>query len=241
MKNKIIFLVCVITILACKKSTEKSEVITTEIKDEWSYIFNGKTLDGWHLYNNPEGPNPWLIEDGALVFTGRESGSLPEYNLVTDTDYTNFKLALEWKISEVGNSGIMWGVIEHEKYTHPYDTGPEIQVLDNDRHPDALANPKFHQAGALYDLVEPSFDVCKPAGEWNLCEIEINHETNQGSVTLNGTQIVEFPLHGEVWNTLVANSKFKNWAGFGSFKTGKICLQDHGDKVWYRNIKIKEL
>ncbi len=99
--------------------------------------------------------NPWTIEDGTLFFPGRESGSKTEYNLVTDNDYTDFKLSLEWKISEAGNSGIMWGVIEDIKFEHPYNTGPEIQILDNERHPDAIANPKFHQAGALYDMVQP--------------------------------------------------------------------------------------
>jgi len=114
-------------------------------------------------------------------------------------------------------------------------------VLDNERHPDAKANPKFHQAGALYDMVQPKHDVCNPAGEWNLCVLKVNHETNQGSVTLNGIEIVSFPVHGEEWNALVANSKFKDWEGFGKHQTGHIGLQDHSDKVWYRNIKIKEL
>lgn len=241
MKKQILFLVCIVTIIACKKNTEKPKLIEPEVKDEWSYLFDGKTFDGWHIYQNPDEINAWIIEDSALVFTGKEAGNSAQYNLVTDNNYTNFILSLEWKISEGGNSGVMWGVNENEKYKRPYETGPEIQVLDNEKHPDAFKNPKFHQAGALYDLVQPSSDVCKPAGEWNLCEILINHKTNQGSVTLNGTKIVEFPLHGDGWDDLVANSKFKEWAGFGFFKTGKICLQDHGDKVWYRNIKIKEL
>ena len=91
------------------------------------------------------------------------------------------------------------------------------------------------------DLVQPKVDVCKPAGEWNLCVIKIDHNSNQGSASLNGQVVVEFPLHGEDWDKLVANSKFKNWEGFGKYKTGHIGLQDHGDKVWYRNIKIKKL
>ena len=120
-------------------------------------------------------------------------------------------------------------------------TGPEIQILDNERHPDAQANPKFHQAGALYDLVQPTADVCKPAGEWNHVLLSVNHNTNEGSVQLNGTEIVTFPLSGEGWDALVNNSKFKDWKGFGAFKTGRIGLQDHDDRVSFRNIKIKEL
>jgi hypothetical protein len=99
----------------------------------------------------------------------------------------------------------------------------------------------FYQAGALYDLVQPEHDVCNPAGEWNLCVLKVNHKTNQGSVTLNGTEIVSFPVHGEAWDAMVAKSKFKGWEGFGKHHTGHIGLQDHGDKVWFRNIKIKEL
>ena len=89
------------------------------------------------------------------------------HDIVTDKTYRSFQLSIEWNISEGGNSGIFWGVQEGENHNKPYSTGPEIQVLDNERHPDAKANPKFHQAGALYDMVQPSKDVCKPAGEWN--------------------------------------------------------------------------
>ena len=150
-------------------------------------------------------------------------------------------LSIEWNVSEAGNSGIFWGVQEGEEFGEPYVTGPEIQVLDNERHPDAKANPKFHQAGALYDLVQPTADVCNPAGEWNHVLLTIDHNANQGNVVFNGTEIVRFPLSGEAWDDLVNNSKFKGWKGFGAFKTGKIGLQDHDDKVSFRNIKIKVL
>jgi hypothetical protein len=163
------------------------------------------------------------------------------HDLVTDKEYTNFELSLEWNIAEGGNSGIFWGVKEGKQYGKPYTTGPEIQVLDNERHPDALANPKFHQAGALYDMVQPSQDVCKAAGEWNDVLLSIDYNTNKGSVTLNGVEIVTFPVSGEKWDALIANSKFSDWDHFAKFKTGKIGLQDHGDMVSYRNIKIREL
>lgn len=246
MKKLILLIMVVLTIAACKTVTKEPVTVETDTKEiemapEWVSLFDGTSLSGWHVYNNPSGTNPWTIEGGVLMFPGRAAGSKPEFNLVTDNNYTDFILSIEWKISEGGNSGIMWGVIEDEKYEHPYDTGPEIQVLDNERHPDALANPKFHQAGALYDMVQPMYDVCKPAGEWNVCEIEINHQTNHGSVTLNGTEIVTFPVYGEAWDAMVAKSKFKDWKDFGKSKTGKICLQDHENKVSYRNIKIKTL
>ena len=135
----------------------------------------------------------------------------------------------------------MWGVQELEKYNEPYFTGPEIQVLDNERHPDAKVNGKTHQAGALYDMVAPAKDVTSPVGEWNTYVIRIDRVNNKGSVTHNGVLITEFPVEGEAWNAMVANSKFSTWEDFGKFPEGKIALQDHSDRVAYRNIKIKKL
>lgn len=212
-------------------------------KTEWVSLFDGKTFDGWHQYNGTEIGAEWSVNEDELTFEPKENRQWGDggKNIVTDKEYTSFILSIEWKVSEAGNSGIFWGVKEGKAYGEPYVTGPEIQILDNERHPDAKANPKFHQAGALYDLVQPTADVCKPAGEWNHVIVTINHHTNQGSVELNGTEIVSFPLSGKEWDRLVNGSKFKDWDGFGKFKTGKIGLQDHDDKVSFRNIKIKEL
>ncbi len=235
-----------ITFTACKQTTKEATQAEPEAMNqeevipvsEWETLFDGTSYDNWKGYLN-EGMYPeWTIEDGAMAFTpGKEGGK----NIITKNTYTDFELSLEWKISEGGNSGIFWSVFEDPKFKEAYQTGPEIQVLDNERHPDAKANPKFHQAGALYDMVQPEQDVCKPAGQWNLCVLKVNHKTNQGSITLNGIEIVKFPVQGDAWDAMVAKSKFKGWEGFGMHHTGHIGLQDHGDKVWFRNIKIKEL
>lgn len=227
------------------KKMEKKEI--TSMQGEWEVLFDGSSTDQWHIFNGEGISEDWHIEDGALVF--RPIKGHPKQNLVTNKEYTNFELSLEWKISEKGNSGIFYGVIESDKYYEPYLTGPEIQVLDNDGHPDAQANPKYHQAGALYDMVQPSADVCKPAGEWNHVLLTVNHKTNTASVQLNGTEIVRFEPHGEKWDAMVAASKFGNKEAynytkapdFGKFQTGKIGLQDHDDVVSYRNIKIREI
>lgn len=246
MKNIIYLLVFTITLTSCKqtvKETPQSELEAMNVEkvqpvSEWISLFDGTNFDNWRGYLTDEMYQEWTIEDGAMVFTPSGQGGK---NIITKETFTDFEMSLEWKISEGGNSGIFWGVYEDPKYKEAYQTGPEIQVLDNERHPDALANPKYHQAGALYDLVQPMHDVCKPAGEWNLCVLKVNHKTNEGSVTLNGTVIVTFPVHGEAWDVLVAKSKFKGWEGFGKHHTGHIGLQDHGDKVSFRNIKIKKL
>tara|TARA_A100001015_G_scaffold129677_1_gene143866 strand:- start:12136 stop:12864 length:729 start_codon:yes stop_codon:yes gene_type:complete len=242
MKKTILIVVITLTI-ACKEAPKKkSSQIEPTPKKEWVALFDGKSFDGWHQFNKSEMSTAWFIEDGTMIFDPKKRTEKGVSNdIVTNEEYTNFELSLEWKISEKGNSGIFWGVKEGEEYNKPYTTGPEIQVLDNERHPDAFANPKFHQAGALYDLVQPAKDVCKPAGEWNHVILKINHNTNQGSVKLNKIEIVTFPLAGDKWDELIANSKFADWDHFGKFKTGKIGLQDHGDKVFYRNIKIREL
>ncbi len=235
--------------LSCKqkeKEEPKTEVEMTEMaqdtsQEQWQILFDGTSFDGWHLYGGGEIGEQWKLEEGAMVFyPPKERSEGASYNIVTDDEYTNFVLSLEWKVSEGGNSGVFWGVYEDEKFGRPYQTGPEIQVLDDEGHPDAK-NGTTHQAGALYDMVAPSKNVVNPAGEWNKVVLTVNHNVNQGSVVMNGETIVEFPVHGEAWDKMVANSKFADWEGFGIYKTGKIGLQDHGDVVAYRNIKIKRL
>jgi hypothetical protein len=220
---------------------EQASENTVAMTDSWEVLFDGTSMDAWKGYRMAEVPSPWKLEDGAMVFYPPANGPEGEsYNLVSRKSYSNFVLSLEWKISEGGNSGIFWGIVEDAKYGQPYETGPEIQVLDNERHPDA-ANGDTHQAGALYDMVAPQSDVTKPAGEWNLCEITVDYKAEMGKVVLNGTEILSFPLGNETWDAMVEESKFKGWEGFGKSRTGKIGLQDHGDIVAYRNIKIKSL
>ncbi|MBW8243094.1 DUF1080 domain-containing protein [Muricauda oceani] len=248
MKKPLLF-IALTAVFACKdKPKENKEEVQEEMTEvveekepEWTTLFDGTSFDGWHMYNGGEVTEPWKLEDGAMVFYPMEER--PEganYNLVTDEEFTDFVLTLDWKIAEGGNSGFFWGVKEGEEYGQPYVTGPEIQVLDDERHPDAK-NGEDRLAGSLYDIVPPSEKVVKPAGQWNSVELMINHKTNQGHVILNGTKIVEFPLEGPEWDKLIANSKFADWEDFAAFKTGKIGLQDHGNKVAFRNIMIKEL
>lgn len=223
-------------------NTEKgTPTPTASAEGEWKVLFDGANFDAWKRYKEDGVGEAWKIEDGAMVFyppKEREKGE--KYNLVTKEEFTNFVLSIDWKISEGGNSGIFWGVQEIESLGEAYHSGPEIQVLDNEKHPDAKNGP-VRQAGALYDMVGPSEDVTKPVGEWNTCVITVDHITNKGNVVLNGTEIASFPVHGEEWEAMIDKSKFKGSEHFGKYKTGKIGLQDHGDIVSYRNIKIKTL
>ncbi|MEX0272811.1 MAG: DUF1080 domain-containing protein [Flavobacteriaceae bacterium] len=239
-------------VIACKQETKKagnmsSEAVgatlenTSQTSSEWVTLFDGKTFEGWQKFGGGDVPGEWKIEEGAMVFyPPKERAKGAHYDINTVKTYTNFELSLEWKIAPKGNSGVFWGVSEDEKFKVPYVTGPEIQVLDNAGHPDAdVANS--HQAGALYDMVAPAKDVTKPAGAWNTMVIYVNYDAHEGHVDMNGERIVNFPLANSGWDEMVAKSKFADWEGFGIFKTGKIGLQDHGDVVAYRNIKIKKL
>ncbi|MGB1448927.1 MAG: 3-keto-disaccharide hydrolase [Flavobacteriaceae bacterium] len=251
MKKQLLIITGLIVFASCQGTAQKKKEDnttakveqTTQSDQEWISLFDGKTLNGWHQYNGDAIGEEWSVKDGVMTFEPKENRQWGDggKNIVTDQEFTSFVLSIEWNVSEAGNSGIFWGVQEGEEYGEPYVTGPEIQILDNERHPDAKANPKFHQAGALYDLVQPKADVCNPAGEWNHVLLTVDHNINEGNVVFNGTEIVRFPLSGDAWDELVNNSKFKGWKGFGEFKTGKIGLQDHDDKVSFRNIKIKVL
>ncbi|MBT9186795.1 3-keto-disaccharide hydrolase [Zobellia russellii] len=251
MKN-LLLIVCMATVVfGCKDKAEKTqkEMESERIAEaeaekppkEWTLLFDGSSFDGWKEYNKEGVSENWKIEDGAMVYyppADRKKGDA--FNLVTEKEYTDFILSLEWKISEGGNSGVFWGVNETPELSEAYQTGPEVQVLDNEKHPDAK-NGTTHQAGSLYDMVAPSEDVTKPVGEWNTMVITVNHKEQKGSISLNGTDIVDFPVGNEMWNVMVSKSKFADWDHFGKFTTGKIGLQDHGDKVAFKNIKIKEL
>jgi hypothetical protein len=217
------------------------QVVTSnpsENTNDWTILFDGSSFDHWRGYLSDEMFPEWAIVDSAMVFTpGKEEGK----NIISRKKYTNFILSLEWKISEVGNSGIFWGVYEDKRFSEAYMTGPEIQVLDNERHPDSFVGNGIHKAGSLYDMIGCPDEHINPAGKWNKCVLEIDHKKNIGTVTMNGKASISFPLSGEKWNTMVANSKFKDWEGFGKYPYGYIGLQDHSDKVWFKNIKIKEI
>ncbi len=194
----------------------------------WQKLFDGKTTAGWHTYGKPSAGTKWKVENGALYLDSKDKTPGQGGDLVTNEEFTNYHLKLEWKISKGGNSGIIFNVNEDPKYNATYTTGPEMQVLDNDGHADAKIIK--HRAGDLYDLIKSRVENVKPVGEWNTAEIIMN----------NGN--LELIQNGDDnWKTLVAGSKFKTWPAFGIYKTGKIALQDHGDDVWYRNISIKRL
>lgn len=200
-------------------------------------LFDGKTTKGWHSYGKSSAGAGWKVEDGILHFDPEAAKNGQGGDLVTDAEFENFHLKLDWKIAPNANSGIIFYINEDaKKYPNTYSTGLEMQVLDNDGHPDGKITK--HRAGDLYDLIQSKSEPVKKVGEWNTAEII----SKKGKLTLilNGVVVVETVLWDENFKKLIAGSKFADWPGFGTFKKGKIGLQDHGDNVWYRNIMIKE-
>lgn len=204
-----------------------------EKSEGWQLLFDGKTKTGWHSYNKKGNLDDWKVENGALVLNSTKKDD----DIVTDEEYENFHLMLDWNISEGGNSGIIFDVKESPEFDRTYKTGPEMQVLDNERHSDAKI-PK-HRAGDLYDLISSSSEPVKPAGQWNTAEVIKNKDSL--TLRLNGVTVVQTKMWDDKWNKMVAGSKFHEWKSFGKAKKGRIALQDHGDKVSYRNIKLRKL
>jgi hypothetical protein len=198
----------------------------------WQLLFNGKDLTGWKGYKKDAPGATWVVEDGTLALTAGGAG-----DLMTAAEYGPFELSLEWKISPKGNSGIIYLIKEEPDAANTYNTGPEMQVLDNDGHADGKI--ASHRAGALYDLETPPDGAVKPVGEWN--EARVIFTGSKIEHWLNGQKVSESSYGDEAWKKKVAASKFKQWKGFGAYPSGHIALQDHGDKVWYRNIKLKNL
>lgn len=240
---KLILPALCILVASCGETTETTEMTETQqpATEEWTNLFNGSNTNGWHIYGGKPVGTAWKVKDSVLSLDVTPGAGGKKYdggNLVTDESFDNFHLKLEWKISPKGNSGILFFVEEDTvKYKQPYETGLEMQVLDNDGHPDGKI-PK-HRSGDLYDLIPCSTETVKPVGEWNQVEIICNQ--GKLELMLNNTVVVTTTLWDDAWKALVAGSKFKTMPGFGTYKKGKICLQDHDDEVSYRNIRIKRL
>ncbi len=233
------------------KSTQSSDTTTSmstaplltqeEINDGWVSLFDGQSTKGWHKYGGAPAGTAWKAEDGILHLDASQKDNWQIKDggdIVSDEEFENFHFKIEWKIDTCGNSGVIFYVNEDTaKYKYPWMTGPEMQVLDNSCHPDAKINK--HRAGDLYDLISAAPETVKPALEWNLAEIKSLNGTLE--FYLNETKVVTTTMWDEGWKKMIAGSKFKDMKDFGTYKKGRIGLQDHGNNVWFRNIKIKKL
>ena len=239
-KVSIFFVAAVVLISACQP---KHNVLTeAEEAAGWKLLFDGQTLNGWRDYNGTGLTAPWVVEDGTLAALGQGSDSTGY--IVTDKQYENFELVFDWKISKEGNSGVLYHVVERPRVPVPYATGPEFQVVDNDGFPNEgwpFPLEDWQMAGADYAMyvADAAKTKLKPVGKWNNSKIVFDN----GHVEhwLNGEKIVEFEAWSEDWFERKNSGKWDDYPEYGLAHKGVFSFQDHGDRSWYRNIKIREL
>jgi hypothetical protein len=228
--------------IAEKQEVVLDNVITSSEKAEgWKLLFDGTSTDGWHAYGSRSIGTAWKIGNGVMALDASQKNGWQSDtggDIVTDEEFDNFELQLDWRIDRNGNSGICFYIKEDkDKYPYMWNTGPEMQILDNDGHEDGKIYK--HKAGDLYDLIASKTNAVLPPLQWN--HVLIKCVNGKLDCFLNSIIVVSTILWNENWNNLIASSKFKNMPDFGTFHRGKIGLQDHGNNVWFRNIKIKRL
>ena len=219
---------------ATAEDLSSNSLSEAERRGGWELLFDGKSMDQFRNYQKDSVSDGWSVKDGQIMRTGKGAG-----DIITKEKYGQFELLIEYKISKGGNSGIMYRVTEDNK--RPWHSGPEIQIQDNvDGHDPQLA-------GWLYQLYRPGngldgkpVNASRPAGQWNQLYIRIV-DNGQSEVCMNGVRYYQFKIGDKSWNKRVSESKFAKFEGFGKAKNGHICLQDHGNEVAFRNIKIRRL
>ncbi len=221
-------------------TTKHNTLSESEKANGWQLLFDGKTTKGWRNFKKETIGSAWKVQNGALLLdnSNKKDGQIIDGgDIITEEEFENFELTLEWKVQVAGNSGLIYNVIEDDQYDFVWQTGPEMQILDNERHPDGQIEK--HRAGDLYDLIACEFVAANPAMEWN----KIRLVSNNGHVEhwVNGYKMVDVQMHNDEWKAMIANSKFKDMPSYGLSSRGHLSLQDHHDKVWFRNIKLKKL
>ncbi len=225
-------------LISCQKSEPE-----TAPASEWITLFNGNTFEGWKGYNIDGIPPKWGIEDGIMYVSkeGNEPGKSTGFgrSIITTEEFENFELELEYRISPGGNSGVMYHIIESPNYDDDYDTGPEFQLIDNDYYRDRISAKQL--TASNYDVLAPDSLDLNPAGEWN--QIKLIYVNGLVEHWMNGQKVLEFTEGSNEWQEAVNNSKWVNgeFPDWGTSTKGHISLQDHGDFVEFKNIRIRRL
>ncbi|REJ90925.1 MAG: DUF1080 domain-containing protein, partial [Planctomycetota bacterium] len=195
----------------------------------WTNLFNGTDLTGWVTYSDGSPPTGWTVDDGTLHLAGKGG------DIMSSDAYSDFELEFEWKISEKGNSGVIYRVEPGQKQA--WHSGPEYQLLDDVGH--ANGGKEITSAASIYNIAAPQNKTLRPVGQWNTARIVARG--NHVEHWLNGAKVAEAEVGSSEWNAAVANSNFRKHSQFAQAASGHVVLQDHGDKVWFRNIRIREL
>ena len=233
------FLVCFAIVSTQAQSL--NTLSAQEKKEGWKLLFNGKNVDGWHTYGGKDVGTAWKIEQGALKLDvpNRIGNKAPNGgDLVTDALFTgDFEFKAEWKVERFTNSGIFFFVQEAPQYKNIFDTGLELQVLDDAIYEGAAENK--HRAGDFFSVANARVREVEPVGGWN--KVHVTMKNNKLTVSLNGYSIQEHDLTGADWKQRVVTSKLKDAPISKGRFTGHIGLQDWGSSVWFRNVKIRPL
>jgi hypothetical protein len=229
-----------VTMSACNQQVGDNELSRSEKQEGWVLLFDGETTEGWKNWNEDK-ISGWIVEDGCLV--GQGLGGDIGGDIVSVDEYDNFHLKWEWKLGAHGNSGVMYHVVESPEYNAAYETGPEYQLIEDDDFRDENGDPypleEWQKTAADYAMYLPNDQKQVNLRDWNSSEIVFTPE--KAEYWLNGKKVLEFVPWSEDWYERRNSGKWDEYPDYGLAKTGKLCLQDHGSKVWFRNIKIKEL
>ncbi len=224
-----------VALLSFQSTPKENSLTKTEKKEGWKLLFDGKTMNGWRVYQNKTATS-WEVANGELHARGSVTDKTDKRSDIITTDqYDNFELSIDWKISKQGNSGIMYHVTE--EFDAAYKSGPEYQIIDDIGFPEHLE--EWQKTGADYAMHLTTSRPTKPVGEYNHTVIKVNGTHVEH--WLNGVKIVEFEAWTPEWNALKAKGKWKDAPGYGLAKKGYIALQDHGSEVWFKNIKLRKL
>lgn len=210
-----------------------------EKAEGWQLLFDGKDLKGWHSYLQNKPGKAWQVQNGTIALNKNSKSVYEDFaDLVSDEEFENFHLKLEWKLEPCGNSGLMFYVHESPEYRATYETGPEMQIVDLYCSGDSRV--LMNRAGDLYDLAAADTEWVTTGGKWNLYEVKA--ENGHLQLFQNGHKIIEMDMWDDHWREQIARTKFASMPNFGTFKKGHISFQGtENGKLWFRNIKIKKL
>ncbi|HUX94199.1 MAG TPA: DUF1080 domain-containing protein [Bacteroidales bacterium] len=217
------------------KNASPNTLTDKEKENGWKLLFDGTTTAGWHGYNLKVFPDAWAIEDGCL--TMNTTGSAESLDIVTDKIYRNFAISVDYKVTPGANSGVIFQIKEDTIYKFPYETGPEMQIIDDDGWPGKLE--EWQESGANYAMYAAKTKAGKPVGEWNNLFLAV--KDNKVTQILNSVVVVEYEKYSDEWTKLRNSGKWADYPDYGKYDEGHISLQNHGTKVWFRNIKLKEI
>ena len=232
MKKLMLLMIAAAAVNFSASAQTMNKLSAAEKADGYTLLFNGSNTDGWHVYNG-KGPGAWSVNSGTLKL---DTGAQGQGDLITNKEYTNYELKLDWNIDKGGNSGVIFGVHEDTSLAYTFLTGMEMQVLD-DKEAEDNKKPN-HLAGSLYDMIAPTHPA-KPAGEWN--SIIIKKLNGHLTFYMNGQKVVDVQMGSPEWNDAYKKSKFTAWKDFAKYPTGHIALQDHGAIVAFQEHQDKRI